>query len=181
MGINEKRENEKLKYEALLKTKYGTTNHGKLTYDLISSYQPQFVVDFGCGRNQYINHLRTLNIKGIGIDFVFPEADIKCFMHEVPIESNIADLIVAFDSLEHILTEDVNLVLKEMQRIAKNDAKFIFSISTRESKIKSLGQNLHPTIKHISWWIEKISLYASVDKEKYKLMYLTGNFFKNIT
>lgn len=179
MELNEKRENEKSKYKALLKTKYGTTNHGKLTYELISSYNPKFVIDFGCGRNNYINHIKTLGIEGIGIDFVFPEANIICPMHKIPIEDNIADVIVAFDSLEHLLTEDVDSVFKEMQRVATNNAYFIFSISTRKSNITSLGQNLHPTVKPISWWIEKISQYAHVDKERYKLMYLTGRFFKN--
>lgn len=179
MELNEKQENERLKYEALLSTDYGSMNHGRFTYDLVSSYEPCFVIDFGCGRNNYINHLKTLNIKGIGIDFVFPEANILCPMHKVPIEDNIADVIVAFDSLEHLLTEDVDSVFKEMQRVAKNNAYFIFSICTRKSIKTSLGQNLHPTVKPISWWIEKISQYAHVDKERYKLMYLTGRFFKN--
>lgn len=180
MELNEKQENERLKYEALLSTNYGSMNHGRFTYDLVSSYEPCFVVDFGCGRNNYINHLKTLNIKGIGIDFVFPEADIICPMHKIPIEDNTADVIVAFDSLEHLLTEDVDAVFKEMQRIAKNNAHFVFSICTRESRRTSLGKNLHPTVKPTSWWIEKLSNYAIVDKEKYKSIYITGKFLKDI-
>lgn len=178
-NIEQQRLKEKAKYEALLMdTQYGSTNHGKQAYDLVLQYNPSFVIDFGCGRNNFIQHLKTKNIKGIGLDLVFPEADKICPMHNTGIEDNCADLITAFDSLEHLLEYDVDLVFEEMHRIAKKDCKFIFSICTRQSIRKSLGEHLHPTVKPISWWKEKILKYANIENDKYKSLYIIGSFKK---
>ena len=142
-----------------------------LTY--VASNKPNFVVDFGCGRNHFVKDLETLNIAAKGIDFVYDEADIIAPMHNVPLEDNVADFITAFDSLEHLLTEDVYLVLKEMQRIAQPEAEFCFSINYHLSQILVHGQNLHPTVRSEGWWKEQISAVGSVRNMG---KYLSGRF-----
>ena len=94
-------------------------------------------------------------------------------MHEIPLEDNSADFITAFDSLEHLIPEDVDLVLNEMARIAKPQADFCFSISYQPSNILVHGQNLHPTTQSDYWWRQKISTIGQI-KEMGK--YRIGNF-----
>lgn len=154
------REAERQKYIALLDTKYGSTNHGKHAYEIVQSFNPKLVVDLDCGRNDFIKHLRTLGIRGIGIDFVFP-GDVIGYMHCLPLASNSVDVITCFDALEHLLPEEVDDVLNEMRRVGRH---FVFSICTRESKI---CPNLHPTVRPMSWWMEKISNISDCRKDKY--------------
>jgi SAM-dependent methyltransferase len=173
--ISKRREQERSKYLHLTSSpSYGAKNHGQKAYDLVQQIKPNFVVDFGCGRNNFIKHLRTLNVEGVGIDFAFAEADILAPMHEVPVASSTADLITSFDALEHLLTEDVPLVLLEMKRIAAPNARFIFSICTRPSRIKVKGEGLHPTVQPREWWLKQISHVGTPSVSSHG--YITGSF-----
>ena len=132
------------------------------------------VVDFGCGRNDFIHHLRRLSIDGLGIDFAFPEADIAKPMHSTGLLDGIADVVTSFDAMEHLLIQDVGPVLNEMKRIARPKAWFCFSISTRPSRITVQGENLHPTVRPKNWWIEQINRIGVVDATNNR--YITGRF-----
>jgi ubiquinone/menaquinone biosynthesis C-methylase UbiE len=94
-------------------------------------------------------------------------------MHNVPLDDNCADFITAFDSLEHLLPEDVDLTFKEMHRIAKSNAEFCFSICYRPSFYLVKGQNLHPTVESEAWWKEKISAVGFPENKK---QYIIGRF-----
>ena len=135
VDLDARREHERRKYLALADSSYGSTNHGRHAYDLVRSFRPspRFVVDFGCGRNLFIRHLRRLGVDGIGVDFAFADADIVAPMHRVPVSGGIADVITSFDALEHLLPEEVDEVLHEMRRVAVPRGKFVFSICTRAS------------------------------------------------
>ena len=171
------RANEQSKYLQLKRwmPQYGASNHGGDATPYVLNKSPEFVVDFGCGRNNFIENLKSNGIKGVGVDFAYDEADIKAPMHKVPLEDNCADFITAFDSLEHLLPRDVTAVLNEMRRIAKPKAAYIFSISYRPSNIVVHRQNLHPTVQPEAWWVNKIREFATVSKLNH---YLKG-FFKN--
>lgn len=172
-NLRDQRRHERCKYLEL-KWKlsgYGASNHGKGALGYIQERKPKFVVDFGCGRNNFILSLRELGLKGKGIDFAYDEADVSAPMHKVPLEDSCADLITAFDSLEHLLPEEVDEVFKEMRRIATPNARFVFSISYRPSNITAFGEGLHPTVREEGWWIAKINKFASVKKEG---VYLAG-------
>jgi hypothetical protein len=88
VDLEARREHERRKYVALAKHaggNYGSSNHGRFAYRLVQGFKPRppaFVVDFGCGRNLFIQHLRRLGIDGLGIDFAFPEADVPAPMHK---------------------------------------------------------------------------------------------------
>ena len=144
-------------------------------------WQPRFVVDFGCGNNAFIREMRRRGIDGLGIDFANDEADVIAPMHQVPLASDIADVVTSFDSLEHLLSEDVEPTLSEMQRIASRrtsgGSRFIFSICTRPSRITVDGQNLHPTVRPIEWWLERIARVGLVlDVGLGSGHYITGIF-----
>ncbi len=151
--------------------RYGASNHGKAALKTVLAWKPMFVVDFGCGNNAFIRSLREEGIEGVGIDFANAEADLIAPMHDVPLDAGAADLVTCFDALEHLLPDDVDHVLREMQRVAMPpdadavdaaNRRFIFSISTRKSTIRVGGENLHPTVKPRGWWIERISRLAEV-------------------
>ncbi|MGV6815318.1 MAG: class I SAM-dependent methyltransferase [Phycisphaerales bacterium] len=177
IALNTKRNHERSKYVELASrqgSSYGSTNHGKHAIPIIQRWKPRLVIDFGCGRNNFIHRLRRLGFDGLGIDFAFPEADIAKPMHATGLLGSVADVITSFDAMEHLLIDDVHPVLSEMQRVARPNAWFCFSISTRPSRITVQGENLHPTVRPKHWWIEQISRVGEVDSTNNQ--YITGRF-----
>ena len=178
--LDERRKAERRKYLKLATDSaggYGGTNHGRHAYATVISWQPRFVVDFGCGGNDFILELRRRGIDGLGVDFVNAQADIVAPMHCIPLAGGIADVVTSFDALEHLLPEDVDPVLAEMRRVATSGGRpggrFIFSICTRPSLITVDGQNLHPTVRPIEWWLERIARVALITDVT---RYVTGVF-----
>lgn len=176
VDLEARREHERGKYVALGGTRYGSSNHGQHAYSLVQGFKPRFVVDFGCGRNLFIQHLRRLGIDGLGVDFAFPEADMVAPMHRVPLSASIADVVTAFDALEHLLPEEVDEVLDEMRRIAVPSGRFVFSICTRESKTKVNGEGLHPTVRSRGWWLERLGRVGTVRQGLGAPRYIAGVF-----
>jgi len=158
-----RRQHERDKYVLLARTGYGGANHGRRALATVLSWQPTFVVDFGCGRNHFIRELRRRGVDGLGVDFVMDEADVRAPMHAVPLASGIADVVTSFDALEHLLPEDVDLALSEMKRIGQPGGRFIFSICTRPSRIAVSGEQLHATVRPMSWWLERIGRVGMVE------------------
>lgn len=181
--LAERRDHERSKYvelAGLAGSQYGASNHGRAAIGIVKRWKPRFVADFGCGRNDFLVHLRRHGIDGIGIDFAFPEADIKKPMHDTGIVEGVADVVTSFDALEHLLTEDVVPVLTEMKRIARPRAWFCFSICTRPSRITVNGENLHPTVRPLSWWVDAIGRVGIVNATRAgggtAGRYITGRF-----
>ncbi|MCC6427323.1 MAG: class I SAM-dependent methyltransferase [Phycisphaerales bacterium] len=181
-SLDTRREHERGKYVALAARPaapgagYGATNHGAAAIPLVQQFKPRFVVDFGCGRNDFIGALRRLGIDGLGIDFAFPEADIPRAMHKTGLLGGVADVVTSFDALEHLLPEDVEPVLAEMQRVAKKGGRFVFSICTRPSKTTVAGEGLHPTVQPLAWWLERIGRIGIVSAPKAEGRYIVGRF-----
>lgn len=166
--LDARREAERAKYLALAPRGYGGTNHGRHAYRLVLSTTPsaasppRFVVDFGCGRNDFIRGLRRRGVDGLGVDFASELADVRAPMHAVPLAGGIADVVTAFDALEHLLPEDVDRTLAEMRRVARAGAGFVLSISFRPSRITVGGQGLHPTVRPLEWWLARIARVGEV-------------------
>ncbi|MEX2218843.1 MAG: methyltransferase domain-containing protein [Phycisphaerales bacterium] len=181
-GLDARREHERGKYVTLATRPaangagYGSTNHGRAAIPLIQRLKPRFVVDFGCGRNDFVGGLRRLGIEGLGIDFAFPEADVPKAMHKTGLLDGVADVVASFDALEHLLPEDVDAVLAEMQRVARPRAHFMFSICTRLSKTMVAGEGLHPTVKPLAWWLDRIGRVGKVTAAKAEGRYIVGRF-----
>ena len=91
--------------------------------------------------------------------------------------ADVAGLFRALDNaLEHVLTADVVPVLNEMRRVARPGAWFCFSICTRPSRITVRGENLHPTVRPLSWWVDVIGRVGVVNATKVTGRYITGRF-----
>ena len=180
--IDARREHERKKYVALAArpaapgTGYGATNHGAAAFPLVQRLKLRFVVDFGCGRNDFIGALRRIGIDGLGIDFAFPEADVPRSMHKTGLLDDVADMVTSFDALEHLLPEDVDAVLAEMRRVARPKAHFVLSICTRPSRTTVAGEGLHPTVRPLAWWLERIGRVGTVTEPKAEGRYIVGRF-----
>lgn len=165
MNINDKRLQEQKKYEWLSKhnKSYGSTNHGKSFAQYILDNSAFPLIDIGCGKNNFVQIIKqkvSEPVIAIGIDFAFKEADIVCSANNIPVESNFFNAITSFDFFEHLLEEDIDNVIKEIIRIANNKALFLATISSRDSFIRGpKGETLHPTVRPISWWIEKFKAH----------------------
>ena len=177
--LDTRREKERAKYVALATkpgSTYGSTNHGKLAVPIIHKFKPRFVVDFGCGRNDLVRDLRRLGIDGLGVDFAFPDADLIRPMHKTALHAGVADVVTSFDALEHLLPEDVDAVLAEMRRVAKPRGHFVFSICTRPSKTTVAGEGLHPTVRPLDWWLDRIGRVATVINPRADRRFIVGRF-----
>ncbi|MEL6499724.1 MAG: methyltransferase domain-containing protein [Planctomycetota bacterium] len=178
-NLDARREHERSKYVELASrtnSSYGASNHGRDAITIVKRWKPRLVMDFGCGRNDFITELRRHGIDGLGVDFAFPEADVNKPMHETKLVEGVADVVTSFDALEHVLTEDVVPVLNEMRRVARPRAWFCFSICTRPSRITVAGENLHPTVRPLAWWVDVIGRVGMVNDTRAGGRYVTGRF-----
>lgn len=177
--LKARREHERAKYEELASrtgSTYGSTNHGRYAVGLVQRWKPRFLIDFGCGRNEFIRSLRRVGVDGLGVDFAFPEADVVAPMHKTGLASGVADVVTSFDALEHLLPEDVAPALAEMHRVARPRARFVFSICTHPSRLTVGGENLHPTVRPLAWWFERIGKVGVVRDRRAAGRYVTGTF-----
>ena len=56
----------------------------------------------------------------------------------------------------------VDAVLAEMRRVARPRAHFVLSICTRPSRTTVAGEGLHPTVRPLAWWLDRISQIGTV-------------------
>jgi len=140
---------------------YGHSNHGQGAYDLVRCLHPKSIIDIGCGHNEFCKYFRQENVFCIGVDFACPSADVILSAVSLPFHSKEFDIISAFDMMEHLLPSEIEVSLKEFQRISE---RFVFSISYVPSKILVKGENLHPSVFPEEWWISKISEFGIVLK-----------------
>ncbi len=136
---------------------YGHSNHGARMLDKLSSAKS--LLDVGCGHNEFVIELQRRGCQNsIGVDFSCPGADVIYDITDgLPFDSKSFEWVTAFDVLEHIRMEHILGVLEEMQRVSE---KFCFSIAFRPSSILANGENLHPTVKPMEWWLENIQAFA---------------------
>lgn len=125
----------------------------------------KIAIDLGCGGNQFLNKLRENGMTGIGVDISNPAADIIAPIHNTGINNSTANLITAFDVMEHLEPDGVKGALIEMKRIAKPNCMFIFTIATWSAIRKVANEKshdvyeLHPTQKSEDWWKDKLDTY----------------------
>jgi len=132
---------------------YGNKYHGEYAVQEIIDSGSEFVVDIGCGHNQFINNLNEHNIDGVGIDIANKRANIVAPAHLTTLDDNVATHITSFDCMEHLEPDGVSEVLNEWKRIAKPECKYIFSIATWPTKKKGIGKwQLHPTVWSPKVW-----------------------------
>ena len=122
--------------------KYGDYPTNQLGIDALSFSENSTIVDIGCGTGAALRHAAS-KLKGgifIGVDPVPRMIEIANewtadhaaknriefrvgAAEELPIDTNFADTVLAFDSIDH--WQDVDQGLKEVSRILHSDGKFV--------------------------------------------------------
>lgn len=115
--------------------------------EIIDSYVGKTILDAGCGDGFFVNQLDDNKNEIIGLDYSkrainFAEAfnkdrRIKFFQGEIenmPFSNEYFDIITNIAVLEHIKSENVQLSLKEISRVLKNDGMFILVLPTHNLK-----------------------------------------------
>lgn len=170
---------ERAKYEGIYGAggsyaRYGHTNHGKGALGILIKWSADSLLDVGCGWNEFCKAAREAlpEITATGVDFACPGADVIADATALPFADKTADVLTAFDMLEHVLPEQVDAVLAEFARVSR---RFIFSISHVASVIKWKGENLHPTVRGLNWWLLRIMRAGGCKIEK-RGRYITGEW-----
>lgn len=103
--------------------------------DIVKSWKtifnPQNMLDVGCGRGTFLTYARDLGIKADGFDyseFAIKNPYSRCkpewiILHDAtkpwPYKDQSFDLVTVLDFYEHIYYEDLKFVISEMFRVAK--------------------------------------------------------------
>lgn len=173
--MNNKAEIEREKYLWLMKnTKYGSSNHGKNFISLLKQFKFNSLLDVGTGRGEFCKELANNNNKKIyGLDWAISQEEFKyknvTFYNttatDIPLEEKSVDITTSFDFFEHVISDDVEKIIKEMCRVTKK--LLINKIATRPSKYKReeltsiFGDGeLHQTQQDISWWQDTFNKYT---------------------
>lgn len=93
---------------------YGHSNHGAKALEWLAQRHTS-VLDVGCGHNEFVKAWRAYSSvhHGVGVDFACPGADHIGAITELPFQ---ADLVTAFDVLEHLPEHEVMPALLEMAK-----------------------------------------------------------------
>lgn len=149
---------------------YGRAFWGQGMVEYLEASQPGAVLDVGCGYGRFCDAVSRFVPQVYGVDIAsvktgnvidnpkvtFIDAEAK----EIPLPDRIVDWVTSFDCLEHCLEADIDLVLREFDRLARRG--FILSISYDQDYIGDVP--LHMTVRPETWWIEKLSAYGKVVK-----------------
>ena len=121
------------------------------------------VLDAACGTG-YGSAIMAKNAKSVvGIDISQEAVDyanetysddkvefVKGSVDDMPFKDNIFDIIVSFETIEHISAPQQNLFLKEIKRILKEDGMLLIS-SPNHSVYKKRGEN-HFHVKELNYF-----------------------------
>lgn len=152
---------EKQKYQLMWADKeYRAISFGEaLVKTFMEVAKPEgVVIDFGCGTGRAGREMLKRGLNPLLVDFTDNCRDDDClnmpfFQHDLtePLLLS-APFGLCCDVMEHIPTDDVVTVITNIMRSAET---VFFSISRGADKFgKRIGQKLHMTVRHHSWWAD---------------------------
>ena len=148
--------------------------------DMIHYFEPNSVLDFGCGLGNVLKEARKRNVNIIGCETsryairnsLCKERVVKTReipKSKLPFKDNSFDLVFSAEVMEHVKETDTEAVIKELNRICSNYA--LLTINTFD--YKQPGHiNVHPR----KWWLKKFEnegfkhddkIWADLNKIKY--------------
>ena len=136
-------------------------------YEYMDMWQPESLLDYGCGKGIILNHLQK----------TYPDVLIEGYDPAVTeftnIKSKIYDCVFSNDVLEHIEFEFIDRVLEHIDNLS---SKYIWlRIDTLPARKTLLdGRNAHILLKSDTWWNNKINsaingkiIYQNLSKGKF--------------
>jgi len=152
-------------YEQSKNKSYGKRNFGFGAYEIILNLQPQSLLDVGCGRGRLVEWAKTQGIDAVGLDFASGYG-VCADLVDMPFDDNSFDVVTAFDVLEHLRHEDLELGLDEICRFAKSH--LVLSIGYGPSKVMTPEGplQLHPICtRDRQWWTPILARRGKVNYE----------------
>ena len=190
-NLDQKRLFERSRYEALYtgkvrtkphKLKYGVHNHGRDAWPQLEKFAIQSLVDVGTGNGAFVRQAVDHGIPRVaGVDFAYDFSEFSAegvgrglsysnrFAHDLRFEDHSFEWLTSFDTLEHLLPEELDQVLDEFRRVAR--VGWFFSISYHTSHMV-MGGDLHLIVKPKQWWKDKLSRWGEVIEYTDKYMWL---------
>ena len=127
MSVNPEQEVYELIYADDAYSYYGKSNHGHKALKSIVDLEPLSLLDVGCGHNAFVQEIKKLGVeKAIGVDFACKSADKIADILDLPFTDKEFDFLTAWDVLEHLLPDQIDSALLEMQRVSN---RFAFTIA----------------------------------------------------
>ncbi len=150
---------------------YGRICWGENMLETLKGWKVSSLLDVGCGHGNFcdaatlfVQQVYGLDIASVATGNVIDNPEITYLDGEakaLPLPDNAVEWITSFDCLEHCLEHDIDKILKEFNRVARNG--FVLSISYEPCEAD--GMPLHMTVKPEAWWFDKLSRYGQVTKE----------------
>lgn len=110
---------------------------------LVTDYQCQSVLDYGCGKAEMSRHLPNV----INYD---PAVE------QYSMQPPACDMVACCDVLEHIEPECLDKVLDDINKLAKRLIYLVISLRPA-SKILADGRNAHLIVKSADWWVATLN------------------------
>ena len=163
MNLNPEQEVYELIYADEAYSYYGKSNHGHKALKSIAALEPLSLLDVGCGHNAFVKEIKKFGIeKAVGVDFACKSADKIADILDLPFTDKEFDFLTAWDVLEHLLPDQIDSALLEMQRVSK---RFAFTIAYETAYTLPPpgfeGHNLHQCVENEQWWRNIISNYSN--------------------
>ncbi len=136
----------------------------------------QSLVDVGTGDGTFPRQCIEKGIPRVaGVDFASPPCGgritwVRAPAHDMPFLFHEFEWLTSFDTLEHLVPEELDDVLKEFRRIVSHG--WFFSISYRTSHYEVMGANLHLLVQPKEWWVEKLSKFGPVMEYEEKYLWV---------
>jgi len=125
----------------------------------ILAYEPDSVLDYGCGKGGLVKYLISKGVQAVGYD---------PYVHEYRERPAKQDMLVSTDLLEHIPEDELSGIFADMRSY---EPRIMFhAISNRKAvQILPDGTNAHKTIKDANWWWSLLhNEFANYDVELLK-------------
>lgn len=128
---------------------YGTTSVKNLRFirPEIRLLEPRSVLDYGCGQS------RLIDVLDLGYPAKLARYD-PAIAEVAAKPSEVFDLLINVDVLEHIEEKDLDEVIGEMRSLCRNALIIIDTVPART--VLSDGRNAHVTVRPAAWWQERL-------------------------
>lgn len=122
----------------------------------ILEFEPNSVLDYGCGKGGLVKYLLNKGVRAVGYDpYVFEWRD----------RPEKQDMLVSTDLLEHIPEDKLSEVFADMRSYQPRIMFHVIS-NRKATQILPDGTNAHKTIKDANWWWNQLNNeFANYDVE----------------